>query len=164
MNAQFNWTDVAIIELKRGRDCGDSSSKIANGLSVMFQQRCSRNAVIGKVFRLGLDKRPRQPKRIMITRALAPRVARPNRKPFPRPHSQTTSDLIQGPSISELPPEVSECAIPLIEATAEHCKWPLGEPTFDMQVCGAITETEPYCKRHAQIAYRMPKYHEGRRA
>lgn len=42
------------------------------------------------------------------------------------------------------------------------CRWPLGEPTHDMPVCGApVDDLRPYCPDHCKRAY-QPMQKRGR--
>jgi GcrA cell cycle regulator len=51
----FNWTDEAIERAKALASNGATGAEIANDISVTHGVRVSRNAVIGKLYRLGLN-------------------------------------------------------------------------------------------------------------
>lgn len=115
----------------------------------------SRNAVIGKINRLGLKLFRAQgvvntPK---IKRAGddARRLTQTLRKIKP---GQNPSF---GPEIKPLiePEGPSECAVSLLELTSENCHWPIGDPHHpDFHFCGrSALEGRPYCAHHCRISY-----------
>lgn len=148
------WTDESVAELKRLHRLNYSFSQIAAGLQQFGA--ASRNACIGKVSRLGLDRRiqgraPGIPVRGTKRRPLTSIALKP--KPQPRKHG--VYEPIAEPAITDLPPDTSDCAVMLIDARDEQCRWPLGEPSAFMLVCGAPCEGT-YCARHSSIAYTEP--------
>lgn len=143
-NAPCGWTDDAIETLKRlWGDPDFSAALIAQRLGV------TRNAVLGKIHRLGLSK----------PRTSRPRVARV-RAPRPR-------RLVRA---SVTPPVRAPVALPPVAPTEavgsaqlcrledlprRGCHWPLGDPqAADFGFCGRRAETGPYCPAHAAVAYR----------
>lgn len=101
----------------------------------------SRNAVLGKVNRLGLS-RPRPPKP-----PKGPPVAR--RGGF-RPHP-TTAPLVPDAA----PPAAAGPPCSLLDLTNATCRWPLGDgPPF--MFCGDPTADlangQPYCPAHTRMA------------
>jgi GcrA cell cycle regulator len=127
---------------------GLSASQIAGELGGV-----TRNGVIGKLHRLGLaNSRPHRPIRTSDDINAQRRVRRMRtqrqrfRERLPDPEEQAVIDL---------PANQSPDAIPFMQAGDGQCRWPLGEPTHQMMVCGARQLPEcPYCARHARIAYR----------
>lgn len=152
----FPWTDTHIEQLKALLAEGLSSTAIAAEMGCGL----TRNAIIGKVSRLGLV-----------------RPSRPSRPPKPRaPRIRTaatkTKLSIQGLGVAVLLdahsqplPEETEIEIPveqrraLLELTEETCKWPVGDPAAaDFYFCGGVaTPGKPYCCAHCRIAYQPPK-------
>ncbi len=142
------WTDDRVEILSKLWAEGLSASQIATKLGGV-----TRNAVIGKVHRLGLSGRVK-PKR--KTKAPAARTTVTARK---RPQVKRRTTARPAPT----PPPIPLKAKPLpngefatILTITEHlCKWPLGDPTSsDFRFCGRGTDKgEPYCKSHAQLAY-----------
>jgi GcrA cell cycle regulator len=157
----MSWTDERVETLKKLWQEGHSASQIAKQLGGV-----TRNAVIGKVHRLGLSGRaaPSQPTRPLY------KPARP-----PRPATSHTSGHSSHGSGSSLPPirrsepvmsrpVISQPVVPYIEepgtATvltlgAKMCKWPIGDPSSDsFSFCGRRADDgTPYCVEHARIAY-----------
>src|SRR5258708_22012886 len=110
----------------------------------------SRNAVIGKMNRLGLS-RPRDV---------------PAREPQPRRAAWRPRVLTQLQILMELPPEPLAPAAPiaidngrgcsLLELSPGQCRWPINEPgAANFCFCGSKqVEGLPYCGGHARIAYK----------
>ena len=45
-------------------------------------------------------------------------------------------------------------AITIANIGPDQCRWPLGEPSRDMPMCGAPCEhLRPYCSEHSRIAF-----------
>lgn len=159
----MNWTDERIEDLKTLWSDGLSCSQIAESLGGI-----TRNAVIGKVTRLGLDKRKphgnersswqRQPVRtgkrgqdgglaFRLLKAQRPKIEQP--QPIPMTQDQ------------DIPIEQRKT---LLELTNETCKWPVGDPGKpDFFFCGGESVPGlPYCIHHGRVAY--AGYGSGRRA
>jgi GcrA cell cycle regulator len=119
----------------------------------------TRNAVIGKVHRLGLSAGPSR--RLDAPR---PRKARahPHMMRVARPAMRGNTALAQAFEYEvEAEPELVDNIIPigqrcnLLELTEETCRWPIGDPgSADFFFCGGQTMTAlPYCSHHSRIAY-----------
>jgi GcrA cell cycle regulator len=145
----MGWTDERVETLKKLWLEGHSASQIAKQLGGV-----TRNAVIGKVHRLGLSGRatPSQPARPVFK---APRPARPVTA---SPHIQRRVAEHHAPPTTALRPA------PYVEAPgtatvltlgAHMCKWPIGDPATDeFTFCGRRSSDEgPYCVEHARLAY-----------
>jgi GcrA cell cycle regulator len=151
------WTDDRVDLLKKLWADGLSASQIAARLGGV-----TRNAVIGKVHRLGLSGRATS------SRSSGPR---PRRTHVPR--ANRASSLLFGtrgntalkpqyeaePDLAPAPLE--ELVIPLHErATIQTlkeamCRWPIGDPAEpEFHFCGRKTcGPLPYCEHHARMAY-----------
>ena len=138
------WTTERIELLKSHFAAGLSCRQIANEIAV------SRNAVIGKLSRLGLtrDKKPE------IRRA-GPKTDRS--RSVPRVQFRLLRKLF-----TEVPPaEEGESAIrseqhcSLLELNEERCRWPINSPGDEgfcfcgNQPLGGL----PYCAGHSRLAY-----------
>ncbi len=155
------WTDERVELLKKLWAEGLSASQIANRLGGV-----SRNAVIGKVHRLGLSGRATT-SRIKSVRSRKRASSRNVRTARVRYASQGNNALKHvfdndgvGLSDHHMSP-VEELVIPLEERasimslTADMCRWPIGDPTEkDFHFCGRdkIAGT-PYCEFHCRIAF-----------
>jgi GcrA cell cycle regulator len=138
------WTDDAVETLTRLWRQGDlSAAMIARRLGV------TRNAVLGKIHRLGLS-RPRRPRPV----AIAP----PPRPAKPRPVASARRAPASAP-VRMSPQPTAEIGPGLVarleDLPMQACHWPLGDPqAADFAFCGRRAETGPYCPAHAGMAYR----------
>jgi GcrA cell cycle regulator len=162
------WTEARVEELKKLWTEGMSASQIARHLGA----GATRNAVIGKLHRLGLSgrtpparaasarpRRPREPSRpgLMPTAgatALKPHFdAKPLLRPAPEPEPEPIRlvDIPKGERVS------------ILMLSDKTCRWPIGDPgSEDFCFCGAAPKTgSPYCAHHARIAYQP--LHDRRR-
>ena len=157
----MSWTDERVELLKKMWGEGQSASQIAKELGGV-----TRNAVIGKVHRLGLSNRATSstnteskakaaPKSEAKQKA-APKTAEPAAKaepaPAPKPLPPRKQIIPAGqplppqPSANEISPEAlakvsaiekKAKRLTLMELTERTCKWPVGDPaTDDFWFCG----------------------------
>ncbi len=143
----MSWTDDRIEMLRAHWDAGMTASQIAEALG----EGVSRNAVIGKAHRLGLEARP-SPVKVteavsavvnavvaaaegVMAAVIAPKVPpkRPSRAVAPVKPARTT----------------------LLDLSEKVCKWPIGHPgEKDFHFCGKAAQASfPYCTEHCAIAY-----------
>jgi GcrA cell cycle regulator len=141
------WTDGRVAMLKDIFPSGNSHSILARQINEQTGSSFSRNAVIGKCHRLGLER--------TIERTVKPRKSRP-----PRP----ARFLDRFTSVFELiepPVPVDDDTIPLrqrrsfLELTDSTCRWPVGNVgERDFFFCGAVPfQDKPYCASHCAVAY-----------
>jgi len=148
----MGWTDERVELLKKLWQDGLSASQIAKQLGGV-----TRNAVIGKVHRLGLSGRaaPSKPARTVFK---APRPARPAAAApsAPRRISEPAA-LAPLPSPVRYVDEAPGTAT-VLTLGAHMCKWPIGDPSLDsFTFCGRGCDEGPYCLEHAQVAYQPPQ-------
>jgi GcrA cell cycle regulator len=155
----MSWTDERVELLKKLWAEGLSASQIAAELGSV-----TRNAVIGKVHRLGLSGRAKPAR-------TASRPRRPRATPQ-KPQRGGDSFVTIGNTALKAetapvampkaePRPVAELVIPkaerktILQLTEFTCKWPVGDPTSeDFYFCGRRSQTGmPYCEHHARIAY-----------
>ncbi|KMO21540.1 GcrA family cell cycle regulator [Methylobacterium platani] len=158
VDAGPSWTKERVELLTRLWSDGLSASQIAAEIGGV-----SRNAVIGKVHRLGLAGR--------VVRANGASQAAGRR---PRGEADSSIALVAGsqtvlapapPSLALVPSHASAASDPvalpesvrvtIMELREFMCRWPMGDPsTPDFRFCGdrAITGL-PYCTHHSRIAY-----------
>jgi GcrA cell cycle regulator len=149
----MTWTDERVELLKKLWSDGLSASQIAGELGGI-----TRNAVIGKVHRLGLSGRAKSPSS-SVPRARKPRS---HMLRVSRPAMRGNNALALAYDLEpDLEPEPVELVIPLeqrrslLELNEDTCRWPIGDPSSpDFYFCGgkAITGL-PYCAHHARVAY-----------
>ena len=157
----MSWTDERVELLKKLWTDGLSASQIAGELGGI-----TRNAVIGKVHRLGLSGRAKtnaasaQPRPRKVARA-------PSHPLTHRPavHGNTALAVhLRAAPEAEPEPEIAfdeDVVIPMSERVTimelrdSMCRWPMGDPTTpEFRFCGAKALTSlPYCVHHSRIAY-----------
>ena len=143
------WTPERIEQLRSCIGSGMTCSQIAAAIGV------SRNAVIGKIHRLGLSSgRPAG----ASARANCPPRARHSRGPTQRrllrlayaqaPLDQTMSSIVV----------ISTHPCSLIDIDPHQCRWPIGDPaSTNFLFCGNDALAGfTYCVGHARMAYRAP--------
>jgi len=143
------WTDDRVETLKKLWAEGLSASQIAQKLGGV-----TRNAVIGKVHRLGLSGRatPSRPVRRAMKAARPKRVA-------PKAITPTAKPAAPPPAPIE-PEKLPSGEYATVLTLSNHiCKWPIGDPDDpDFRFCGRKTEDgAPYCEGHKQLAYQPQK-------
>jgi len=168
----MGWTEERVAELKKLWAEGHSASQIAKRLGSV-----TRNAVIGKVHRLGLSGRatPSRP----VKRP--PRLARP--KPQQMPRQASSAPAVRGNNALAVRAEAA-APTPHVEVETNiepqrlpngdmvtvltvkdtMCKWPIGDPADNnFGFCGhASAEGSPYCAEHARVAFQPAKKRERR--
>ncbi|MDD3836917.1 MAG: GcrA family cell cycle regulator [Phenylobacterium sp.] len=144
----MGWTDERVELLKKLWQDGLSASQIAKQLGGV-----TRNAVIGKVHRLGLSGRatPSKPARPAFKAPRpAPRAAAPA---APRRIVQPLAAARPAPEPVRYVDEAPGTAT-VLTLGAHMCKWPIGDPASeDFTFCGRRTSDSPYCLEHQRVAY-----------
>ncbi|WP_031335638.1 GcrA family cell cycle regulator [Rhodopseudomonas sp. B29] len=151
----LTWTDERVEQLKKLWEGGLSASQIAAELG-----NVTRNAVIGKVHRLGLSGRAKSP----TSAAPRPRKARPAQHMMrvTRPVARGNTALAQVFEVEAVPDPVAyDNVVPmnqrlsLLELNEATCHWPIGDPSNpEFFFCGGKSLPGlPYCAHHSRIAY-----------
>lgn len=165
----MSWTEERVTVLKKLWAEGHSASQIAKQLGGV-----TRNAVIGKVHRLGLSGRatPSRP----VKRP--PRLARPKPRMMPdgsvkapaaaipeRPVVAKTPALRE-PLSAPLPPLrlADGDAATILTLRDSMCKWPIGDPADPkFAFCGRKSDCGPYCDEHAKLAFQPARKREQKK-
>lgn len=138
------WTPARIEELKRLFEAEYTCSQMAREIGV------TRNAVIGKLSRLGLSR---------------PGATRGRRPANPHPGLSRQGQVrilrtlrAQMEAVEASDPEQpigDQHRCSLFELGAQSCRWPIGRPgTDDFGFCGNTpVQGLPYCAGHARLAY-----------
>jgi GcrA cell cycle regulator len=138
------WTTERVEQLKSCISAGLSCSRIAAEIGV------TRNAVIGKMNRLGLSR----PKLVV---ARAPERKRDAWRPRTLTQHQILMDLPAEPrSPAEVIPIHGGHGCSLLDLSPGKCRWPINEPgSENFCFCGnRQVEGLPYCEGHARRAYK----------
>jgi GcrA cell cycle regulator len=159
------WTDERIAKLKHGWESGMTATQIAE----LLGEGVTRNAVIGKAHRLGLESRPSPVKASEAATAGASATS----APAPRPATQPAPSVVAtAPAPTAAPPAPVHAPAPpaarpvkaksgkqgrttLLDLNEKVCKWPIGHPgDADFHFCGKASQAGfPYCTEHCLVAY-----------
>jgi len=157
------WNDERVELLKKLWSEGLSASQIAGRLGEV-----TRNAVIGKVHRLGLSGRATTSRmKSHRPRARAAAAANVKQRLQKRGFATNGNPLVRQlyqPDAEPFVPAVEELVIPLkerktIQTLSEcSCRWPIGDPQMsDFHFCGKNKVNGlPYCEFHARRAFQPP--------
>jgi GcrA cell cycle regulator len=136
----MTWTDERTDRLRELYAEGHSCGYIARDIGGL-----TRNAIIGKIHRLGLRRpegadtnEPKEPRRRRIMDIALPRL------PIGKNHDGRAIPKTQRKS--------------LLELRVRDCRFPFGEPGYPgFFFCGAPTvNLRPYCAIHCRIVYLVP--------
>ena len=146
----MSWNDSNVARLKELWDQGLPTAQIGKLLGF------TKNAVVGKAHRIGLERRPSPIRRTAVKpdrkKARSPIVPKLNfevTKEQPRESSKHQS----------FQPVVKNI---FTKTTKRGCEWPEGHPDeSDFKFCGKERfEGKPYCLDHCAIAYVIPEKEE----
>ncbi|MGE8940626.1 GcrA family cell cycle regulator [Leptospira interrogans] len=162
----MGWTDERVEQLKKLWAEGLSASQIAGRIGGV-----SRNAVIGKVHRLGLSGRATTSR--MKSHRARPRAVATNNNSAKRPAVKSRFGTVGNPALRALYSPDSEAYVPpaeeLVIPVAERktlqmlnensCRWPIGDPqTEEFHFCNRNKVPGlSYCEHHARRAYQPPQ-------
>ena len=166
----MSWTDDRVARLSKLWAEGLSASQIAADLGGV-----TRNAVIGKVHRLGLSGRVKPAgksgtsARRKPTGTRKPNGTRTSSRTNPRnpgtgdAKTQRHEDVLLKETVSLEAPESRK--LTLLQLTETTCKWPTGDPTMPgFSFCGHTSqEDKPYCEFHSKLAFQPASERRRRR-
>jgi GcrA cell cycle regulator len=160
-----DWTDKKIEKLKALWEKGYSAAEIGKRLDF------SKNAVVGKVHRLGLSNRnspikgapekaasaakaaPQTPTR----KGVAPQKSESGRAPRPEFSPRFASGRGESPASMRVVSKMKKPAsgISMLELTSDLCCWPIDDVNSEnFHFCGKkVFKNKPYCLEHCAIAY-----------
>jgi GcrA cell cycle regulator len=140
------WNDERVERLKKLWASGVSASAIASQLGGV-----TRNAVIGKVARLGLAPRK------TACRIAAPR---PRKRVLLSPAAQVIKAIKKDGLPLPTPAETDIPRVALNDLDRHHCRWvcsDAGHPIYDPRYCGEkIVPTKSYCLHHLARSMNLP--------
>lgn len=145
----IEWTPERTNALMALWDEGLSTAEIGRRLGV------TKNAVVGKVHRLGLPKRgsPINQERTRTPRTSTPRAPAQRRAAPAAVHTKPKSAV---PAVVvPVAPRKPAKLVSLSGLTSDMCSWPIGDPTSeDFAFCGhEAVPGKPYCLEHCGMAY-----------
>lgn len=164
MSDAAGWSDERVELLKKLWNEGLSASQIAGELGGV-----TRNAVIGKVHRLGLSGRAKSTTSSAATVRVRKAPTRTGGNGFAA-HAASRGNnalALQARAQTEHQPEPRhevldpDVVVPfsqrvtIMELRENMCRWPMGDPVHpDFRFCGLKSDTgQPYCAYHCRIAY-----------
>ena len=174
--AVLSWTDERVELLRKLWLEGLSASRIASELA----GGVTRNAVIGKVHRLGLSGRVKAaiPAGAQRTRPIAKpgqaaRTPMPQR-PMPMMRGNTALALDQRTAPMPVAQRGSDDnvismteTVTIMDLRESMCRWPVGDPSSaEFRYCGgkAPIGEGPYCAYHSRMAYQPMQDRRHRRS
>lgn len=152
----MTWTDESEDLLKKLWAEGLSASQISGKLG-----NVTRNAVIGKVHRLGLSgrattSRTKSPRPRPSSRRIKKKESRSIPRGNPAVRALFENEATDVPLAEEL--DIPLCERKTFETLEEcQCHWPIGDPQAkDFHFCGRPkVPLLPYCEVHARRAFRL---------
>jgi GcrA cell cycle regulator len=150
------WTDERVEQLKKLWQEGLSASQIAAAMGGV-----SRNAVIGKVHRLGLAGRVKPVAPPTGSKAVKGKNETGGKQGMVVGNTALKAEANTELAVQSAPQSAGEnvlsfnnkCSI--MDLRESSCRWPLGDPTkSDFRYCGSRSDGgTPYCTYHGKMAY-----------
>ncbi len=146
----MSWNESNVARLKELWDQGLPTAQIGKLLGF------TKNAVVGKAHRIGLERRPSPIRRTAV---------KPDRKKARSPIVPTLKfESSKEEPIETTKPQTFQPAVKnfFTSQTKRGCEWPEGHPDeSDFKFCGKDRfEDKPYCTDHCAVAYVIPEKEE----
>jgi len=157
MATSNSWTAATTTKLKQLFEKGLSTAEIGKRLGF------TKNAVVGKINRLGLNDVAKKPKSKPI---LKPQPSKKKAAPKPKievkPKVRESGGMkgaaqkIRAESRQKTARTISHAAR-LMGLRPDQCRWPIGDPdSDDFRFCGEKCFVgKPYCFEHCKVAYQF---------
>ena len=146
------WDDNNVAKLRELWDQGLPTAQIGKLLGF------TKNAVVGKAHRIGLERRPSPIRRTAV---------KPDRKKARSPIIPKLNFEVKKDEVKENPVH-QQTFQPLVKnlftkSVKRGCEWPEGHPDeSDFKFCGKERfEDKPYCIDHCAVAYVIPEKEES---
>jgi len=146
------WDDSNVSKLRELWDQGLPTAQIGKLLGF------TKNAVVGKAHRIGLERRPSPIRRTAV---------KPDRKKARSPIMPKLNFEVKKDEVKENPVH-QQTFQPLVKnlftkSVKRGCEWPEGHPDeSDFKFCGKERfEDKPYCIDHCKVAYVIPEKEES---
>jgi len=147
----MSWNEANVARLKELWDQGLPTAQIGKLLGF------TKNAVVGKAHRIGLERRPSPIRRTAV---------KPDRKKARSPIIPKLNFEAFREEVKEVP-RPKQSLQPVVKNlftnhTKRGCEWPEGHPDeTDFKFCGKDRfEDKPYCLDHCAVAYVIPEKEE----
>ena len=148
----MSWNDDNVARLKELWDQGLPTAQIGKLLGF------TKNAVVGKAHRIGLERRPSPIRRTAV---------KPDRKKARSPIIPKLNFEVKKDEVKESPVH-QQTFQPVVKNlftknVKRGCEWPEGHPDeSDFKFCGKERfEDKPYCIDHCAVAYVIPEKEES---
>ena len=146
----MSWNEENVLRLKDLWDQGLPTAQIGKLLGF------TKNAVVGKAHRIGLERRPSPIRRTAV---------KPDRKKARSPvlpklnFESTSNEQKELANVKTFQPKIKN---PFASNIKRGCEWPKGHPDEpDFHFCNKERfEDKPYCLDHCAIAYVIPEKEE----
>ena len=141
----MSWNQQKVEDLKKLWNEGVATSRIGEQLGF------TKNAVIGKAFRLGLERRQNSRKKTARSQSISSVTM--YRESSPSGHSQIT----QKREVTRRREKFSFKKSIVGTGSFKSCQWPIGDPLEEgFHYCGGQNiPTKPYCIEHYKKAYNV---------
>ena len=146
----MSWNESNVAKLKELWDQGLPTAQIGKLLGF------TKNAVVGKAHRIGLERRPSPIRRTAVKpdrkKARSPIVPKLNFETVKEEQKETLKQETFQPAVKNF----------FTSQTKRGCEWPEGHPDeSDFKFCGKDRfEDKPYCINHCAVAYVIPEKEE----
>ena len=147
------WDENNVSKLRELWDQGLPTAQIGKLLGF------TKNAVVGKAHRIGLERRPSPIRRTAVKpdrkKARSPVMPKLNFESKPEASLESNDNASFQPVIKNM----------FNTSSKRGCEWPQGHPDeIDFQFCGKERyEDKPYCLDHCAVAYVIPDKEEDER-
>lgn len=146
----MKWTPEQDESLREYVARGISCSRIAGEISSKHKIMVSRNAVIGRIHRLGINpKKVAVARRPAVGRDRSQKVSAPRPKPAPKPQRFRCEPITGLRQADVVPLNIS-----IHELTAKTCHWPYGDGA-PFVYCGQAVFDGSYCESHQALSQRV---------
>lgn len=155
MERIMGWTPELIKDLKKHWKRGLTTGEIGRLIGM------SKNAVVGKAHRLGLESRPSPIKRTKAETVKAPKPAavktvKPKKiEPVIKEIDMIEVEPVVEPAKKVVKKKSSGKGVKLVDLKPSSCRWPEGDPKDpDFHFCGKeAVPGKAYCAEHCDVAY-----------
>jgi GcrA cell cycle regulator len=142
------WTEEQDAQLRKLRDQGLSASQIAAELGGM-----TRNAVIGRAGRLGLEKQKRGPKTVREQQSKVPQIRRVHLSGLSE-DSVVKNILRKRSEPIPVLDSKSDAPVTLFDLEPHHCRWPVQDAPY-LFCADTKQDGSSYCSRHFGVSKRV---------